>query len=252
MARASGLATEKTPFTVGMADDMAVEVDAPGNLAAGVKKQIHWLNRSAQSPAQSIKHAVAIMARQPVIGHGDQQIGVGIGPGRAPRPGTKQPHFSAGNHGLDLTGHGGELILDRCHLGGGGCGVSGERLSHWAILGQLGQSLVGLARELEGEPGRQPKPELGCRSQDAGLACPASAELAGWLIQQQLSLAFTTYRAKRLPFLGVGVAGELRRHERLFDPPMGLYAHGEVLWMATRRPICHLNGLALQHHRTAA
>ncbi|WP_255147969.1 DUF4915 domain-containing protein [Synechococcus sp. ATX 2A4] len=90
------------------------------------------------------------------------------------------------------------------------------------------------------------------RSQDAGLACPASAELAGWLIQHQLSLAFTTYRANRLLFLGVGAAGELKRHERLFDRPMGLYAHDEALWMTARRPICHLNDLALQDHRTAA
>ncbi len=84
------------------------------------------------------------------------------------------------------------------------------------------------------------------RNQDAGLACPTSAELAGWLIQHQLSLAFTTYCANCLLFLSVGAAGELKRHERLFDRPMGLYAHGEALWMATRRPIYHLNGLALQ------
>jgi hypothetical protein len=44
----------------------------------------------------------------------------------------------------------------------------------------------------------------------------------------------------------VGAAGDLKRHERLFDRPMGLYPPGEALWMVARRQICHLNGLALQ------
>jgi uncharacterized protein (TIGR03032 family) len=69
------------------------------------------------------------------------------------------------------------------------------------------------------------------------------AALAAWLIREQLSLAFTTYRANRLLFLGVGDGGDLRLHERLFDRPMGLYAHGEALWMAARRQIWRLDNL---------
>ncbi len=71
----------------------------------------------------------------------------------------------------------------------------------------------------------------------------ALAELAGWLREQQLSLAFTTYRANRLLFLGVGGGGELKLHERLFDRPMGLFVAGESLWMAARCQIWRLDNL---------
>jgi uncharacterized protein (TIGR03032 family) len=72
---------------------------------------------------------------------------------------------------------------------------------------------------------------------------PATSELAGWLNSEQLALAFSTYRANRLLFLGVGDRGDLRLHERLFDRPMGLFAHGETLWMAARRQIWRLDNL---------
>jgi uncharacterized protein (TIGR03032 family) len=78
-----------------------------------------------------------------------------------------------------------------------------------------------------------------------------------------MSLAFTTYRANRLIFLGtaepVGDPGEpadgnsdpdqhtgapqLKLHERLFDRPMGLFVAGESLWMATRCQIWRLDNL---------
>jgi uncharacterized protein (TIGR03032 family) len=67
--------------------------------------------------------------------------------------------------------------------------------------------------------------------------------LADWLRRQCLSLAFTTYRANRLFFLGVGGEGELCLHERLFDRPMGLFAQDDALWMATRRQIWRLDNL---------
>ncbi|MCP9849483.1 TIGR03032 family protein [Cyanobium sp. Morenito 9A2] len=72
---------------------------------------------------------------------------------------------------------------------------------------------------------------------------PASPGLANWLQEHQVALAFSTYRANRLLFLGVNQAGELRLHERLFDRPMGLFDAGASLWMATRTQIWRLDNL---------
>ena len=80
---------------------------------------------------------------------------------------------------------------------------------------------------------------------------------------QGIALAFTTYRANRLIFLGTaepaGEPGEpadgnsdpnqptgapqLKLHERLFDRPMGLFVAGESLWMAARCQIWRLDNL---------
>jgi uncharacterized protein (TIGR03032 family) len=87
--------------------------------------------------------------------------------------------------------------------------------------------------------------------------------LADWLQALGISLAFSTYRANRLIFLGTAEpAGEpavlavgdsdpdqptpvsqLKLHERLFDRPMGLFAAGESLWMAARCQIWRLDNL---------
>jgi len=69
----------------------------------------------------------------------------------------------------------------------------------------------------------------------------ASPFLAAWLQQQALSLAFSTYRANRLLFLGVSPEGQLKLHERLFDRPMGLFSSGESLWMAARNQLWRLD-----------
>ncbi len=71
-----------------------------------------------------------------------------------------------------------------------------------------------------------------------------------------LSLAFSTYRANRLIFLGTAEqadrnpdpdqpapAPQLKLHERLFDRPMGLFVAGESLWMATRCQLWRLDNL---------
>ncbi|MFM7086683.1 MAG: TIGR03032 family protein [Cyanobium sp.] len=65
--------------------------------------------------------------------------------------------------------------------------------------------------------------------------------LEAWLRVQQVALAFTTYRANRLLLLGCGEAGGIKVHERLFDRPMGLFAEGDSLWMATRSQIWRLD-----------
>ena len=82
-------------------------------------------------------------------------------------------------------------------------------------------------------------PSLGAGSADRSLH--ASPQLAAWLQLEQLSLAFTTYRANRLLFLGLSPEGQLKLHERLFDRPMGLFATGDSLWMAARNQLWRLD-----------
>ena len=72
---------------------------------------------------------------------------------------------------------------------------------------------------------------------------PASAGLASWLRELGISLAFSTYRANRLLFLGTSEQGQLKLHERLFDRPMGLFVAGESLWMASRCQLWRLDNL---------
>jgi len=88
------------------------------------------------------------------------------------------------------------------------------------------------------------------------LTFPASPGLGAWLQGLGISLAFSTYRANRLIFLGTAepAAGssdpcqpagspQLKLHERLFDRPMGLFVAGESLWMATRCQLWRLDNL---------
>ena len=88
------------------------------------------------------------------------------------------------------------------------------------------------------------------------LPIPASPGLGTWLQGLGLSLAFSTYRANRLIFLGTAEepggsadpdqpasAPQLKLHERLFDRPMGLFVAGESIWMAARCQIWRLDNL---------
>ena len=61
--------------------------------------------------------------------------------------------------------------------------------------------------------------------------------LPGWLREQQIALALSTYRANRLICIGVDQQDRLHLHERLYDRPMGLFVNGGSLWMAGR---CHI------------
>jgi hypothetical protein len=65
------------------------------------------------------------------------------------------------------------------------------------------------------------------------------------LREQAVSLAFSTYRANRLLFLGVDEQANpsLKLHERLFDRPMGLFVAGESIWMAARCQLWRLDNL---------
>lgn len=77
---------------------------------------------------------------------------------------------------------------------------------------------------------------------------------AAWLKTHNVALAFSTYRANRLIFVGRSDAGKLKLHERLFDRPMGLYVddtpEGHSLWMAGRSQVWRFDNLLEpgQHH----
>ncbi|WP_413172206.1 TIGR03032 family protein [Anabaena azotica] len=73
------------------------------------------------------------------------------------------------------------------------------------------------------------------------LQLSASEGLWTWLQQEKISIAFTTYQTNRLLLLGSKPQGSLAINERLFDKPMGLYAHGDSLYMSTRYQIWRLD-----------
>ncbi|WGV24803.1 TIGR03032 family protein [Halotia branconii] len=61
----------------------------------------------------------------------------------------------------------------------------------------------------------------------------ASRQFTPWLFEQNLSLAFTTYQAGKLFFIGLQPSGKLSVFERTFERCMGLYACGSSLYMSS-------------------
>lgn len=55
--------------------------------------------------------------------------------------------------------------------------------------------------------------------------------LPDWLEEAGCAIAFSTYEAHRLFFLGLGDGGRLKAHERMVPRCQGLYADGNVLWV---------------------
>jgi uncharacterized protein (TIGR03032 family) len=66
-----------------------------------------------------------------------------------------------------------------------------------------------------------------------GLEINASRQFTPWLLEQNLSLAFTTYQAGKLFFIGLQPDGRLSVFERTFERCMGLYAQGSSLYMSS-------------------
>ena len=67
--------------------------------------------------------------------------------------------------------------------------------------------------------------------------------LAGWLLDQQVSLVISTYRANHVLFVGVSADGRLSIQEHLFDRPMGLFASEQTLWVAGRSHLWRFDNL---------
>ena len=65
------------------------------------------------------------------------------------------------------------------------------------------------------------------------LEITASRLFTSWLAAQGASLAFTTYQAGKLFFVGLNDKGQLAIFNRTLARVMGLAAHGDTLWVAT-------------------
>lgn len=61
----------------------------------------------------------------------------------------------------------------------------------------------------------------------------ASRLFVSWLAEQRASLAFTTYQAGKLFFVGLNGKGELAIFNRSLARVMGLAVHGQSLWVAS-------------------
>jgi hypothetical protein len=67
----------------------------------------------------------------------------------------------------------------------------------------------------------------------SSLEITASRQFTSWLAEQNLSLAFTTYQAGKVFFIGLQANGQLSVFERTFERCMGLYAEGSTLYMSS-------------------
>jgi uncharacterized protein (TIGR03032 family) len=65
------------------------------------------------------------------------------------------------------------------------------------------------------------------------LELTASRQLPAWMHEHRLSLAFTTYEAGKLFFIGLRPGGRLSVFERTFSRCMGLCAEDGTLWMTS-------------------
>lgn len=65
------------------------------------------------------------------------------------------------------------------------------------------------------------------------LEITASRQLTSWMVEQGLSLAFTTYQSGKLFLLGTNAEGRMSVFERTFNRCMGLHAEGSRLFMSS-------------------
>ena len=65
------------------------------------------------------------------------------------------------------------------------------------------------------------------------LELTASRQFTSWLLQQKLSLGFTTYQAGKLFLLGLQPDGRLSVFERTYNRCLGLWSNGQTVWMSS-------------------
>lgn len=70
-------------------------------------------------------------------------------------------------------------------------------------------------------------------SAPSGLEINASRQFTSWLYEQNLSLAFSTYQAGKVFFIGLQPDKRLSVFERTFDRCMGLYSQESSLYMSS-------------------
>jgi uncharacterized protein (TIGR03032 family) len=61
----------------------------------------------------------------------------------------------------------------------------------------------------------------------------ASRQFTNWMLEQKLSLGFTTYQAGKLFLLGLQPDGRLSVFERTFNRCLGLWSNGQTVWMSS-------------------
>ena len=61
----------------------------------------------------------------------------------------------------------------------------------------------------------------------------ASRQFTSWLVEQRVSLAFTTYQTGKLFLIGLQPDGRLSVFERTFNRCLGLWGDGQTLWMTS-------------------
>jgi uncharacterized protein (TIGR03032 family) len=71
----------------------------------------------------------------------------------------------------------------------------------------------------------------------------ASRHFIDWLVEQQISLALTTYQSSRLMLLGVNPEGRISGYERIFDRAMGLFVTSERLYLSSKYQIWQLDNV---------
>ena len=69
--------------------------------------------------------------------------------------------------------------------------------------------------------------------QSPALSLTGSRQFTAWLLEQNLSLAFTTYQAGKFFLIGLQPDGKLSVFERTFERCMGLCVHNNSLWLST-------------------
>lgn len=77
--------------------------------------------------------------------------------------------------------------------------------------------------------------EVSAKERQPELEIAGSRQFGSWLAEQRVSLAFTTYQAGKLFFVGLQESGRLSIFERTFNRCMGLCTHssGNTLWMSS-------------------
>jgi uncharacterized protein (TIGR03032 family) len=70
-------------------------------------------------------------------------------------------------------------------------------------------------------------------TETASLEINSSRQFTHWMLEQQLSLAFTTYQAGKLFLLGLQPNGRLSVFERTLSRCLGLWSNSQTLWMSS-------------------
>jgi uncharacterized protein (TIGR03032 family) len=71
-----------------------------------------------------------------------------------------------------------------------------------------------------------------------------SSDLFGWLSDQRISLAFTTYQTGKLFLIGRRAGGQVSIFERTFNRCMGLWTDGQTMWLSSLYQLwCFVNVL---------